>query len=159
MIKAETTLEEVKIEVKAKDSTSNIRCRYFNKGYCKNIPDCYFDHTNEDCEQYIASGKCKDISCIKRHRKICKYWESKDGCYRGRDCEYLHEDFGERNTKESTKEQVQNSAQEKCDACNFDYFEKDQMKLHKIKQHRFKLCLQCDDTIKTIIVYYLRSSI
>ena len=37
---------------------------------------------------------------------------------------------------------------EKCDSCKFDHYDKDQVNIHMIKNHRFKLCLQCDNTIK-----------
>ena len=37
---------------------------------------------------------------------------------------------------------------EKCDACKFDHFSKVQVKCHKLRNHQFKLRLQCNDTIK-----------
>ena len=37
---------------------------------------------------------------------------------------------------------------EKCDACKFKYFEKDQVTKHVLKYHEFLLCLQCDSLIK-----------
>ena len=39
-------------------------------------------------------------------------------------------------------------ANEKCDSCKFDHYENDQVNIHMIMNHKFKLCLQCDDTIK-----------
>ena len=39
---------------------------------------------------------------------------------------------------------------EKCDACKFDHYDKDQVKIHIMKHHKFKLCLQCDDTVKNM---------
>ena len=32
--------------------------------------------------------------------------------------------------------------------CNFDHYDKDQVIIHAVKKHQFKLSLQCDDTIK-----------
>ena len=37
---------------------------------------------------------------------------------------------------------------EKCDACMFNCYDKDQVIVHTIKKHKFQLCLQCDNTIK-----------
>ena len=37
---------------------------------------------------------------------------------------------------------------EKCDACKFDCYDKDQVIVFKIKNYTFKLCLHCDDTIE-----------
>ena len=37
---------------------------------------------------------------------------------------------------------------EKCYSCKFDHYDKDQVTIYKVKNHQFKLCLQCDDTIK-----------
>ena len=65
-----------------------------------------------------------------QHRKSSKYWDSQNGCFRKRRCQYLHED---------PKENIEI----KCYACKFVY-EKDVIKIHQIKGHEFKLCVQCD---------------
>ena len=35
-------------------------------------------------------GHCTTKRCRQRHRKRCKYWNLKEGCYRGLECQYLH---------------------------------------------------------------------
>ena len=52
--------------------------------------------------------------------------------------EYIEEN-AENNIKESL---------EKCDACNFDNYMKDQVVTHIIKCHKIHICLQCDHIIK-----------
>ena len=85
--------------------------------------------------------QCEDIECEDRHRQICKYWKSNIGCFRTRQCQYLHQ-----NPKEKRNKSQQN-LNKTCDACKFDYKNSD-IKVHMIDEHEFMLCLQCDHTIK-----------
>ena len=58
-------------------------CKHHNVGYCKYKDTCKFQHPTEDCE-----NKCDKISCMKRHRKLCKYGEN---CKHLPNCEFKHE--------------------------------------------------------------------
>ena len=124
------------------DKRRNQKCRYFNRGFCKFGVDCAFYHPKDDCEHFMARNHCGNSACSKRHRQICKFWESKNGCFRKTDCQYLHEDA---KTAESATRQA---FKEKCDACMFNCHTKDSVIVHKIKKHTFQLCLKCDYTIK-----------
>ena len=68
---------------------NNKRCKWWNRGFCREKGSCLFSHTQGDCKDHLDS-KCKSQSCKLRHRKPCKYWATKEGCYRGSKCEYLH---------------------------------------------------------------------
>ena len=37
---------------------------------------------------------------------------------------------------------------QKCDACRFENFEKNQVKIHKVKKHKFMLCMKCDKMLE-----------
>ena len=117
-------------------------CRFYNRGFCKIGLDCAFQHNDEDCEKHMAEAYCEDKPCTKRHRQICKFWESRYGCFRKSHCQYLHEH------PKSNKINMRKYSSEKCYSCKFDHYDKDQVTIHKVKNHQFKLCLQCDDTIK-----------
>ena len=72
---------------KAKAETSNIGsekvwCHYWNRGYFKNGDECQYHHSDKDCETYLKTDKCDDRKCKKRHRKLCRYFKTKAGCYR-----------------------------------------------------------------------------
>ena len=109
-------------------------CKYYNRGFCKVGPECAFIHSKSDCENHMMGKHCGDHQCKQRHSIICKYWDSPKGCFRHKQCQYLHED--------------QNDDMEiKCYVCKF-WYEKDLINVHKIKDHEFKLCLQCEFTIK-----------
>ena len=108
LINVEIKLEEIHIKVKARIFLKIMS----NRGYRKYSSNCEFFHIKEDCEQHLTNGKCKGKSCLKRHTTICKYWESKEGCFRGRHCEYLHEDLGSRTTNEATNIQVSKTKQQ-----------------------------------------------
>ena len=47
------------------------RCRYWNRGFCREKEGCMFIHVNEDCEKFQEEGSCYDKACRKRHRKKC----------------------------------------------------------------------------------------
>ena len=66
------------------DSNNQIKCRYFDKGYCKLKNSCKYYHPSSDCE-----NRCKDDKCRYRHRRDCKYG---DICYHNKRnvCEYAH---------------------------------------------------------------------
>lgn len=81
---AETTTKK---EVKEKDLK---RCKWWNRGYCREKEGCSFSHPAGDCQDHLQGG-CHTKGCrTLRHRKICKYFDSRTGCYRGENCEYLH---------------------------------------------------------------------
>ena len=56
-------------------NTENIKCCYYNVGYCKNKSECKYFHPEVDCDINCSSTKCN-----KRHRKQCIY---------GNKCHYL----------------------------------------------------------------------
>ena len=101
-----------------------------------------FFHSTEDCEVHMLGNICSDSKCRKRHRLLCKYIKSKSGCKRGSECVYLHVDPKE---KENS---VQNNSKEKCDACKFENFRKNQVKEYKVKKQRFMICHKCDKFLK-----------
>ena len=136
------TLKQYKIvKVKSAEETAKIRCNFFNRGYCKNGSECAFDHPREDCETQKVGNVCKDRVCSKRHRVICKYENSTGGCVRGKECMFLHIETNE------DVNQVKKTSQ-KCDACRFENFEKNQVKIHKVKKHKFMLCMKCDKMLE-----------
>ena len=77
-------------EIKDK-CTSERRCRYWNRGYCREgTTKCPFHHPPDDCQQHLLEGRCSSQGCGQRHRKRCKYWGTPIGCFRKGQCQYLH---------------------------------------------------------------------
>ena len=64
-------------------------CNFWNKGFCREGSSCSFDHPQEDCQDHIHSGGCKDPCCPLRHRSVCKHW-SRGQCPKGNKCQFLH---------------------------------------------------------------------
>ena len=58
-------------------------CPYFRVGYCKYKLKCKYDHPKEDC----VERNCILKTCIKRHRRACRYAEN---CFRKNSCEFVH---------------------------------------------------------------------
>ena len=57
---------------------------------CKKGKKCKFNHPDNVCQIFLDTEKCEDIKCEKkRHRRECKYYTSKQGCFSKDDCQYL----------------------------------------------------------------------
>ena len=67
---------------------SNQVCSYFNVGYCKEKNKCSKIHPIDDCE-----GKCKEKTCLKRHRRLCS--DGGSFFYQSNSCEFIHENIAE----------------------------------------------------------------
>ena len=93
-------LEAVKNEefkrLENRNKNCQSKCRYYNRGYCKEGRGCEFFHPSEEvCQEYCNFGSCSQgRSCRQRHFKRCRYW-LKGNCWRDKTCVYLHkqEDF------------------------------------------------------------------
>ena len=67
------------------------RCRYWNRGYCREgTSRCPYYHPPDDCQEHLQEGLCSTQGCQLRHRNKCKYWGTKAGCFRKGQCQYLH---------------------------------------------------------------------
>ena len=107
-----------KIEEKCR---SKKRCRYWNRGYCREgSTKCPFYHPPDDCQQHLAEGHCSSQGCGQRHRKRCKYWGTKQGCFRKGQCQYLHIDNPTDVTETEVAEVEQNLIKDQS-KCNLDY--------------------------------------
>ena len=83
------TNEELKISERI---NTKIKCKFYNRGYCREKSECKFSHLNEICQQYYEFGVCEEgRGCKERHPNKCKFWLKGD-CWRGENCLYLHKD-------------------------------------------------------------------
>ena len=80
---------EKEVVKKKEADTISIMFNFWNKGYCKEGDGCPFDHTQDDCQEHLKSGRCGDPWCPHRHRYVCKHWKNEE-CPRGNLCEFLH---------------------------------------------------------------------
>ena len=62
-------------------------CLYNKRGYCKYGNTCRKSHVNEVCDEQDCSG----IGCMKRHPKICVYFERFNNCKFGNFCKFSQE--------------------------------------------------------------------
>ena len=74
-------------KVLLKPITMNGICRYNQTGYCKQGRHCQKRHVEEICTD---GRECKIRTCVRRHPKICKYFEKQSEC-RFDECAYAHE--------------------------------------------------------------------
>ena len=116
-------------------STSNKRCRYWNRGFCKEKSNCLFNHVAEDCESFQEDGSCSDRACKKRHRKECRYYR-RGNCFRGEKCEYKHKTKDQLMT---AKKDAQEGSQRECfncEYCDFTCRKKGIMNKHMKTDHQ-----------------------
>ena len=73
---------------KTKEIIQN-RCKWWNRGYCREANKCLYNHTEGDCLDHLKEG-CFQQGCKLRHRKRFKYWGTRAGCFRVTQCQYLH---------------------------------------------------------------------
>ena len=90
--------DEAKEIIREKKET--YRCRYHNRGYCKNKGLCLFFHPTEICPAFLRDGKCLLINCSSRHPKTCKFWK-RGYCYRGEECAFNHDNHEDSSELES----------------------------------------------------------
>ena len=66
------------------------RCKWWNRGFCRDREGCAFNHPQEDCQDHLKE-RCTTMGCTSlRHRKVCKFFSSEASCLRGDRCAYLH---------------------------------------------------------------------
>ena len=129
------------IENKAKtEPTRKLKCRYWNKGYCKEGAQCPFYHDKEDCESFKTRGRCEDRKCLKRHRKHCRYFNKQEGCFINETCQCLHSHKlrSKNNCHERNYKRMEIS-QDKCYTCDLSHFKCDNkitLKKHTNTKHR-----------------------
>jgi hypothetical protein len=81
------------------------RCKWWNRGYCREKDSCSYSHPTGDCAEHLQ-GRCTRRGCTSlRHRKVCKFLSSEAGCLRGETCEYLHPQEVEKVVEEKAEEQ------------------------------------------------------
>ena len=104
------------------DSVNIIKCRYWNRGYCKEGKKCQFAHPERDCQKFLQTDECKERGCENRHRRICRYYKTQEGCYRKEKCQYLHKEGAKENYTENEDHEVFQGEVVRsfdCDLCSF----------------------------------------
>ena len=138
-----TTNDDLVKEVKIRKigNKSLKRCRYFNRGHCKNKGECQFSHLSEICEKYLQEGICQEIPCQSRHPKVCKWTKTETGCRR-EDCDFLHVTLVGGDGKQTETHKIY-----PCMGCKNVYDDKVCVVQHIAENRAFFLCLNCDDWI------------
>ena len=89
---AQKAKQGVFVEKKNVKTPKDKRCKWWNKGYCREgTTKCLYSHPTGDCQQHLQEGRCSTQGCKLRHRKMCKYWGTPAGCFRKEHCQYLHQ--------------------------------------------------------------------
>ena len=96
------------------------RCKWWNRGHCKEGTMCSYNHPLPDCQQHLQDGHCTSQGCSLRHRRRCKFFGTPAGCFRREKCQYLHQHESEnmmqseevKVVKENSKEADKNGEQD-----------------------------------------------
>ena len=87
----EKILEALASSERLKNNKKNKRrCKYFNRGFCRENETCPYFHPDIICQEFGVTGTCSQgRACEARHPHSCKYWR-RGCCWRNDDCLYLH---------------------------------------------------------------------
>ena len=129
------------VQVKKQGNRSNQKCRYFNRGHCRNKSECQFSHPSEICAIYLQGFICQEKTCKSRHPKVCKWTKTVTGCKR-QDCDFLHVTLAGDDGKPTEAHKLY-----PCMGCKNVYDDKVCVVKHIAENRAFFLCLNCDDWI------------
>ena len=129
------------VKIKKIENKSLKKCRYFNRGHCKNKSECQFSHPSESCAIYLQEGICQEKPCQSRHPKVCKWTKTETGCRR-QDCDFLHVTLAGDDGEQREAHKLY-----PCMGCKNVYDDKVCVVQHIAKNRAFFLCLNCDDWI------------
>ena len=87
-------------------------CKFNQIGFCKFLSYCRNMHINEKCSEI----KCEDRNCLKRHPKICKFYQLYNRCKFGEYCAFTH--------KENAQVTEMKELKNKCATMDYDLNEK-----------------------------------
>ena len=89
--KLEEKIVEIESNKKQEKVRKQVRCKFFNTGFCKKNVLCPFQHPETICQRYLEFGKCHSFrTCPNRHPRECRYWKRGE-CFRGDGCLYLQQ--------------------------------------------------------------------
>ena len=139
--------DDEKTYKKLEKSTSNdlvkeIKCKYNNRGYCRNKQKCKYLHSNIVCEKHIKGEVCENNHCSLRHPRKCLLFRMKSGCRFGLSCQYIHEN----NDKEKS-EQIKFQ----CIACQDILNDKSDIVEHIENEKTYYSCSRCVEYAKYMI--------
>jgi hypothetical protein len=81
-------IEDLKKATLLSEPEERKQCIFDRTGYCREKEKCLFLHTDDICEFFQEKLVCWKKNCIKRHPRICRYFQ-RDICRR-ENCRYLH---------------------------------------------------------------------
>ena len=101
------------------------------------IVNTRYNHPDKVCESVKGDYKCENRECEMRHPKMCKWLNSRNGCRRNTDCDYLHVTLAEADVK------LREDTVYQCKGCESSWVNS----LH-VKEHKIFFCLNCDEWIR-----------
>ena len=74
----------------SKSDRALVKCKFYERGNCKNGETCQFRHPRVECEKFSTNECRKGIYCKDKHsRKDCMYW-LRGECNKGDSCMFSH---------------------------------------------------------------------
>ena len=71
----ESLLSTERNQVNIKKGKGQIKCKYFNRGFCRETKTCQYFHPEILCQEYCETGTCSQgKSCEARHPHSCRHW-------------------------------------------------------------------------------------
>ena len=121
------------------EKVKKIKCRYFNKGFCKYRKKCRYLHPKNICSDYVTNAKCLQTTCEDRHPEMCKFWGGTSKCKRNESCDFLHATFENSDNGE---------VEYRCIGCTNSWNDKNCVFEHIINGRQTFFCLNCEVWVK-----------
>ena len=86
--RGQTTSTENQKELFHKEMAAEHICRYIQTGYCKFKNLCRYRHIEEVCDV----TDCESHECLKRHPRVCRYFQFRGYCKFSDHCAYAHQE-------------------------------------------------------------------
>ena len=129
--KTHQTLENIS----KNNQVKGIKCKYNDRGYCRNKQQCKYLHSNIVCEKRTKGEVCENNYCSFRHPRKCQFFKIKNGCRFGISCQYVHE-----NNEKDKSEQIKIQ----CVACTDILNDKSDIIKHVENEKAYYSCLHCE---------------
>ena len=101
------------------------------------------------CKEYIKNLKCLNKDCPDRHPRVCKWWKnSRSGCKRGDECEYLHVTLANDDKSMKAHKIDLITGEYNCVGCKSIFTDEKYVVKHIIQNMETYFCLNCDDWVK-----------
>ena len=116
-------------------------CKFHQFGHCKFGSHCKIIHTIDTCTNF----PCKNMDCLMRHPRVCKFFTHFARCKFDNKCSYLHNIASESSTRDLDSEIDEMKEEIEILKSNCKALKMEILKLNSAEEPATSLPLLCDE--------------